>query len=264
MLPLTMLGIFFTVPVVVVLAQMELADLGACRQTVELGILEPAPPPQINPMKPTIAGYMPKKFTNIRTDIGTKSLYMKTGEAARLLDNKNLLTRDDHDQPGGSINQKLTDPTTKSDADKRSSVHECGAPLQQLPLQILHHAQPSDPSRLQRFGRPSEDDGVRILESDAACSICLDSFQDPRKNPIGESEWQLISSCPRCMACYHRDCLASWFLDNNTCPCCHKSFAIIPTNVMQRIDDKLWVFSIRLVGFIVLVMLLSIMKDYCR
>jgi hypothetical protein len=214
-------------------------------------------------MKPTIAGYMPKKFTNIRTEIGTKSLYMKTGEAARLLDNK-ILTRDGHDHAGDSIILKLIDPSAKPDAGERSSVHECG-PVQAIQYdQILHHAQPSDSSRVQKFGRPSEDDGVRILESDAACSICLDIFQEPRKNLKGESEWELISSCPRCMVCYHRDCLASWFLDNNTCPCCHKPFAIIPTNVMQRIDDKLRVFSTRFGGFFVLVMLLSIMKDYCR
>ncbi|WAR57490.1 hypothetical protein PtB15_8B540 [Puccinia triticina] len=140
-----------------------------CWQTAELGMPGRSPLPHINQNHPTRAGYMPKKFTNIQTTLGAKSLYMKTGEAARLLEN-NLFSPSGREL-NDSINRKLATSPTDEPLGNERSVQKCGATETHPHDQVFKDAKTSQPSDSETFGQPSEDEGVRILESDAGCAI---------------------------------------------------------------------------------------------
>ncbi|KAH9452607.1 hypothetical protein MJO29_008382 [Puccinia striiformis f. sp. tritici] len=216
------------------------------------GIFEGITVPNVDQRKPTLAGYMPKRYTNIENEIGSKSLYMKTGEAARLLGNTFSSNPTNHDFVEDSASPKLRDPTDESHGDEQPTE-----PLESNRIlnSIIWTNQP-----IIEFGQPSEDDGVRILEPDSNCSICHTKFKDPRKNLIGELEWQLIHSCPGCMACYHPDCLESWRSIKNRCPSCNRIFSLIPVCVINRIDARTRTSVLCFCMFLVVAFLYALIK----
>ncbi|EFP80136.2 uncharacterized protein PGTG_05361 [Puccinia graminis f. sp. tritici CRL 75-36-700-3] len=56
---------------------------------------------------------------------------------------------------------------------------------------------------------------VRILESDARCSICPEVYRSPTLNDLEDIKWSTIYNCPKCLSFYHIGCVKC-----TSCPKC--------------------------------------------
>ncbi|KAA1111593.1 hypothetical protein PGT21_005747 [Puccinia graminis f. sp. tritici] len=67
-----------------------------------------------------------------------------------------------------------------------------------------------------------EDLHIRLLEATSDCPICIDRFQEPKRNNKGQWEWEKLYSCPACNWCFHIECLDRWLSKEKalTCPTC--------------------------------------------
>lgn len=163
------------------------------------------------PPFPLVVHYMPEEYTDQRVIDSSEPITLPLHEADQLLDKQSNEAVD-----------RTSDPWPKIDFSQKMErfaiwMADTFEPL----VEWWDEFEP-------RFGRPTEDKGVAVLQANAECKGCTQRFLYPRRNQQGKWEFRIVLRCPMCQACYHRNCLNEGLWERPQCRSCGTSLAPRP------------------------------------